>query len=408
MGENEKRVVITGLGAVTAIGLNLNETWNSLVNGRTGIGLIKRFDTTESITKIAAEISDEEFEQYSKKIIPRRSKLKMTRLGQYFYVATKEAVNDSGLNMDDVDKTRASVIVGATGSGYSSNDYHDKSNYILKGLTNAFSAFISQHYNFSGPNFSINTACAASAYAMGVAFDKIKAGQSDVIIIGGTDSMISKEGIAGFNELLALTENNEALSAACRPFDKKRDGFVMGEGAGVLIFESLEHALKRNARIYCEVLGYATTSEFYHIIAPQKDGKGMAETMKRCLENSGVVAEEVDYISAHGTSTYLNDLYETKAIKEVFNTYAYKVPISSPKSMMGHTLGAAGSFGAITVAKTMETGIITPTINYSEGDSECDLDYVPNVARNVEVNIAMSNAFGFGGHNASIIYKKYA
>lgn len=404
MKNNERRIVVTGLGAVTSLGLNVNDTWNGVVNGKSGIKFISHFDTSESITKIAAEVPPE-FSEISSKAIPKRNIRQMTRIGEFSLVAAKEAVQDSGMNFQEIDKNRAVVIVGVTTSGYSSNDQHNKNNYILRNMLNSFSAWISLQFGLMGPNYTVNTACASSAYAIGQAFDLIKSGRADVAIVGGTDSMISKEGIAGFNELLALSENNDPL-CACRPFDKNRDGFVMGEGAGMMVLETLESALNRGARIYCEIAGYACTSESYNIFAPEKNGEGMAKTMQLALENAAIAPTEVGYINAHGTSTMLNDLYETLAIKKVFSDYAYRIPVSSTKSMLGHTLGAAGVLEGIVTAKTIQEGIITPTINYMEPDPDCDLDYVPNQSRKCDVKVALTNSFGFGGHNATLVFTK--
>lgn len=400
---NNRKVVVTGMGAVTSLGLNLKDTWDGIVNGRSGINLIRSFDTSDSITQIAAEVPDS-FKEAAKELIPKRIISQMTKVAQFCYVSALEAVQDSGLNLDAVDKNRAAVIIGATNSGFFNGD--DSSNYILKGMLNSFSAWISMNYGFKGPNYTVNTACASSAYAMSLGYDMIKNGEADIVVTGGTESMISKEGIAGFNELMALSENNNAVGKACRPFDKKRDGFVMGEGSGVLVLEDLESALKRNARIYCEFAGHALISESYNIVAPEKNGEGMARCMKKALENSNTLPEAIDYINAHGTSTYYNDMYETMAVKKVFEDRAPKIPFSSSKSMIGHTLGAAGAIEGIITVMGMYNSLIPPTINYSEPDPKCDLDYVPNKARNSVINGALSNSFAFGGHDATLVFKK--
>lgn len=405
MGRQKGKVVITGMDAVTALGLNLNETWGNLVAGKSGIGPITLFDTSESLTKIAGEVSPG-IKDLASGIMSKRNLRQMTRLGGMTMVCAKQAIEDSGINIDDLDKNRTGVFLGATNAGFSSNE-QERSNSILKGMLNSLSAWVSLKYGFKGPNFTINTACASASYAIGLAYNMIVSGESDFMIAGGTESMISKEGIAGFNELLALSENNQALGMACRPFDKNRDGFVMGEGAGILVLESLDSALKRGARIYCELAGYGATSESYNIVAPEKDGEGMARTMALAIEKSDVNVADIGYINAHGTSTMLNDLYETKAIKKVFGERAYKIPVSSSKSMIGHTLGAAGGIEGIITAKSVYEGIITPTINYSEPDPDCDLDYVPNQPRKCSIKAALSNSFAFGGHNATLVFKKY-
>lgn len=400
---NNNKVVVTGMGTVTSLGINLKETWEGVTKGKSGIGLIRSFDTSESYTKIAAEVPDA-YKDIARELIPKRIIGQMTKVGQFCYLSAIEAVHDSGINMEDVDKDRAAVIIGATNSGFFNGD--DYTNYILKGMLNSFSAWISMNYGFRGPNYTVNTACASAAYAMSLAYNMIKNGEADIVVTGGTESMISKEGIAGFNELMALSENNEALGKACRPFDKSRDGFVMGEGAGILVLESLESALKRNARIYCEFAGFSLLSESYNIMAPEKNGEGMARNMSKALENSGILPEEVDYINAHGTSTYYNDMYETMAVKKVFGDKAYKIPMSSSKSMVGHTLGAAGAIEAIITIMGMTNSLIPPTINYSVPDPKCDLDYVPNEARKSDIKTALSNSFAFGGHNSTLVFKK--
>lgn len=404
LGDNRRRVVVTGMGAVTALGLNLRDTWDGLVRGRSGVGPITLFDTGSSITKVAAEVP-KAFSDLSCSMIPKRSLRQMTRLDEFSLVCSRNAVEDSGISPDSMDKERAGVIIGASYGGYCSNEHYNKSNYIIRSMVNSFSAWTSLYFGLKGPSYTVNTACASSAYAIGLAFDLIKSGQADFAIAGGTESMISQEAIAGFNELMALSENNNP-SNACRPFDRNRDGFVMGEGAGMLVLESLESALKRGARIYCEIAGYAFTSEAYNIFAPEKNGEGMARTMGLALNNAAVDCAKVGYINAHGTSTVLNDLYETMAIKKVFGERARKIPISSSKSMIGHTLGAAGAIEGIITAKAVCEGILPPTINYSEPDPDCDLDYVPNQSRKCAVDAAISNSFGFGGHNATIVFKK--
>ena len=270
------------------------------------------------------------------------------------------------------------------------------------------SAWISMEYQLMGPNFVVNTACASSAYAIGLGFDMIRNGQSDIVIVGGADSIVNYEEIEGFNSLYALSVENEHPEKASKPFSKNRDGFVIGEGAGILILESETSAKKRNSTIFAEVAGYAMTSEGYNIMAPMKDGEGMAYTIEKAIQNAGIYKEEVNYINAHGTSTELNDRYETMAIKRVFGEHAYNIPVSSSKSMIGHTIGAAGAIEGIISVLSIKNSILTPTINLDEPDPDLDLDYIPNHSRNSDVNIALSNSFGFGGHNATIVFKKYS
>jgi 3-oxoacyl-[acyl-carrier-protein] synthase II len=274
-------------------------------------------------------------------------------------------------------------------------------------MTNSMPAWISLEYQLTGPNFAVNTACASSAYAIAFGYEMIKNGQSDVVIVGGADSIINFEEIRGFNALYALSMANDPPEQASKPFSKDRDGFVIGEGAGVLVLESKEHALSRNASIHAEIAGYALTSEGYNIMAPMKDGEGMAQTIELAMQNAGISPEEVDYINAHGTSTELNDRYETMAIKRAFGELAYQIPVSSSKSMLGHTIGAAGAIEAIITAMSLKKGILPPTINYNQPDPDLDLDYVPNTARPKDIRVALSNSFGFGGHNATLVLKKH-
>ena len=308
-----------------------------------------------------------------------------------------------------MDKTRCSVILGVVNTGNSSTEKETThQNRIFKSMTNSMSAWISLDYQLMGPNFVVNTACASSAYAISLGYEMIRNNQADLLIVGGADSIVNFEEIEGFNSLYAISVENNPPEKASKPFSKNRDGFVIGEGAGILILESEASAKKRNAVIYAEIAGYAITSEGYNIMAPMKDGEGMALTMEKALQNAGIYKEEVDYINAHGTSTELNDRYETMAIKRVFGDRAYKIPVSSSKSMIGHTIGAAGAIEGIITILSILNGIITPTINLDLPDPDLDLDYVPNQSREKEVNIALSNSFGFGGHNATLVFRKYS
>jgi len=405
MFNKDIKVVVTGLGVISSLGSNFEQTWRNVVDGKNGVSKITLFDASDSLTKVAAEVK-EDVNLIVDGIIPKRILSQMTRANKLSYVCAKQAVEDSNINMGSIDKERVCVILGTSGTGFTSSEYFDHSNYILKNMINSHTAWISIAYKLKGPNFTVNTACASASYASGIAYNMIKNNEIDVAIVGGVEAMISKLGIDGFNELMALSEDNNSDYTACRPFDKNRSGFVMGEGAGVLIIESMEHALKRGARIYCEFAGYEINSESYNIVAPERNGEGMAKVMSKALENVGISPEEVDYINAHGTSTVLNDVYETRAIKKVFGKRAYDIPVSSTKSMLGHTLGAAGAVeGAVTV-KSIQEGIVTPTINYTTRDPDCDLDYVPNKSRKHDINIAISNSFGFGGHNSVLVFKK--
>lgn len=332
----------------------------------------------------------------------------MTRVTRMCLVATKDAVTSSGVNFDEMDKTRCAIILGVVNTGNSSSEKDtNPQNTIFKSMTNSMPAWISMEYQLMGPNFAVNTACASSAYAIGLGYDMIRNGQADLVIAGGADSIINFEEVRGFNSLYALSVENDPPEKASKPFSRNRDGFVIGEGAGVLIIESEESALKRKAHIHAEIAGYAFSSEGYNIMAPMKDGEGMAFTIEKAISNSGVSKDEVDYINAHGTSTDLNDRYETLAIKKVFGERAYHIPISSSKSMIGHTIGAAGAIESVITVMSIENGIIPPTINLDQPDPELDLDYVPNVARKKDIRVALSNSFGFGGHNATLVFRKY-
>ena len=395
------------MNVISSLGIDLKSNWENLIEGKSGVRKIRLFDASDSITQIAAEIPPE-FEEYSRRYIKKRAGSQMTRVTRICFTCAKEAIAQSGLNFENVDKTRCAVILGVVNSGNSSSEKDTTlQNSIFKNMTNAMSAWISMEYQLMGPNFVVNTACASSAYAIGFGYDMIRYGQADIIIVGGADSIINREEIAGFNALYALSVENDPPEKASKPFSIDRDGFVIGEGSGILILESEESARKRNAMIYAEMVGYAISSEGYNIMAPMKDGEGMAFTMEKALKNAGISPEEVDYINAHGTSTELNDRYETMAIKKVFGEKAYQIPISSSKSMIGHTIGAAGAIESIITILSINNSILTPTINLDHPDPDLDLDYVPNKSRKKELRIAISNSFGFGGHNATLIFKKY-
>jgi 3-oxoacyl-[acyl-carrier-protein] synthase II len=321
--------------------------------------------------------------------------------------AAKMAVADSGIDFENLDRGRCSVIMGVVNTGNSSVEQGTTpQNTVFKSMTNSLPAWISLEYQLTGPNFAVNTACASSAYALAFGYEMIRDGQADVVIVGGADSIVNPEEIQGFNALYALSVANDPPERASKPFSKDRDGFVIGEGSGVMVLEEKTMAQNRGAHLYAEIAGYALTSEGYNIMAPMTDGEGMARTIHLALENAGVSINDIGYINAHGTSTELNDRYETMAIKKVFNEKAYQIPVSSSKSMLGHTIGASGAIEAIITALALERGIIPPTINYKDPDPDLDLDYVPNKAREKNILVALSNSFGFGGHNATIVMKK--
>ncbi|AAK79967.1 3-oxoacyl-[acyl-carrier-protein] synthase II [Clostridium acetobutylicum] len=405
--ESYNKTVITGMGMITSVGLNLKDTWNNLVKGVSGVTTITSFDTKSIDTHIAAPVSDE-FEELAKVQIPKKDRKRMTRSTRMLMVAVNEAVSAANINFENYDKTRIAVIMGIVSTGY--DEVEKKAgnmHMVVKSMPNSPSAWVSLKYGLEGPNFSVSTACASSAYAIGLGQQMIKSGLADVVIVGGVDSHINAEYIDGFNKIMAMSTRNDSPSTASRPFSLSRDGFVMGEGAGVMVLEAEKIARARNAKIYGELAGYAITSEAVDITAPKKDGEGMLKTMQMALNNANINPYEVDYINAHGTSTYLNDKYETFAIKKCFGERAKEVPVSSSKSMIGHTIAASGVIEGIITVMSICSGVITPTINYQDADPELDLDYVPNHSRAQDIHIALSNSFGFGGHNATVVYRRY-
>ncbi len=402
-----KKIVVTGLNMLTALGLGWEEVWENIKQGKGGVKKISLFDASENQTQIAAELPLE-FAEKSSSVIKKRVSKQMTRVTQMSYVCAIEAIEKHSIDFDQLDKKRVGVILGVVNTGDSSAERGTTSkNLILKRMNNAMSAWIGMRYNIEGPNFTTSSACSSSAFAIALGYDAIKSGRADMMIVGGADSIINKEEIDGFNEIYALSVANDKPEKASCPFSKNRDGFVIGEGAGIVILESEESAKARGAEIYAELVDYAFTNESYNIMAPKPDGEGMADTMKLAIKNAGISPSDVDYINAHGTSTMLNDLYETQAIKKVFGNYAYKIPVSSTKSMTGHTIGAAGAVESIFSILAIKDGIIPPTINLDEQDPDLDLDYVPNKARKKDLNVVLSNSFAFGGHNATLVFRKY-
>ncbi len=411
-----KRVVITGMGALTPIGNNLADYWNGLVNGVSGAAPITKFDASKFKTQFACEVKGFNAEEF----IERKEIRKLDPFCQYALVVVDEAVKDSGLDMDAIDKDKAGVIWGSGIGGlktfqdecfeFERGDGTPRFNpfFIPKMIVDIVAGHISIKYGLRGPNFVTVSACASSTNALVDAFNYIRLGKVDVVISGGSEAAVNQAGVGGFNALHALSTRNDSPETASRPFDKTRDGFVLGEGAGALILEEYEHAVKRGARIYCEVVGAGLTADAYHMTAPHPDGLGAINVMQQALDEAGLSTSDIDYINVHGTSTPLGDVAETKAIKAVFGEDAYKLNISSTKSMTGHLLGAAGAIEAIACVKAIETGIIPPTINFGEEDPEIDykLNLTLNKAQKREVRAALSNTFGFGGHNVSIIVKK--
>jgi 3-oxoacyl-[acyl-carrier-protein] synthase II len=400
------KILITGINMITSLGLDLESSWAGIVAGKNGVKPITLFDTDGLQTRIAAQVPDS-FEEYCTGFIKKRMADQTTRVTKMCYVCAKEAVRKSSIDFESFDRSRCAVILGVVNTANNSSEKGTTSkNRILKGMNNAMSAWISMEYKLLGPNFTVASACASSAYAVGIGFEMIRSGAADMVITGGADSLLNREDIEGFNELYALSVNNDPEKASA-PFSANRDGFVIGEGAGIIILESEESALRRNAKVYAELAGYSLTSEGYNIMAPMKDGEGICQTIMSALRNSGVKPEEVDYINAHGTSTMLNDLYETMAIKKIFGERAYNIPVSSTKSMIGHTVGAAGAIEGVVTVMSIVDGVLPPTIHLDNPDPELDLDYVPNVARKKEINCAISNSLAFGGHNATLVFKKY-
>jgi len=410
----DRRVVITGLGLVTPLGIGVEETWTALCEGKSGIGEITQFDASGFDTQIAGEVKDFHPEDF----LPKKEAKRIQSFIAYAVAASRMALEDSGLIIDSTNQNRVGVL---TGCGMGGLQMLEDTAAILrkKGpkrvtpffipmmIGNMAPGMISIYLGAKGPNSSIATACASGTHAVGDAFKIIKRGGADAMITGGVESVITPTCIAGFNAMKALSVRNHEPEKASRPFDRERDGFIVGEGCGILILETLEGALKRGAGIYAEICGYGMSGDGFHMAAPAPDGEGAARCMAAAIDDAGISYNAVDYINAHGTSTQLNDLYETQAIKSVFKEKAHSLAISSTKSMTGHLLGGAGGIETVFTALTIHEGIIPPTINLDNPDRNCDLDYVPNTARKTDVTLAMTNSFGFGGTNAALILGKY-
>ncbi|MCM3616875.1 beta-ketoacyl-ACP synthase II [Sutcliffiella horikoshii] len=409
----KKRVVVTGLGAVTPIGLNVNEAWENAIKGVSGVGPLTRVDSEKFPAKVAAEITNFNAEDFMDKKEARR----MDRFTQYAIAASLMAVKDANLEITDEIAPRVGVWVGSGIGGMETFEQQYKT-FLEKGARRVSPFFvpmmipdmatgqISIALGAKGVNSCTVTACATGTNSIGDAFKVIQRGDADVMVSGGTEAPLTEMSFAGFSSAKALSLNPDPKTAS-RPFDANRDGFVMGEGAGVVVLEELDHALARGARIYAEIVGYGATGDAHHITAPAPGGEGGVRAMRMAIEDADLQPGDIDYINAHGTSTEYNDKFETLAIKEVLGAHANKVAISSTKSMTGHLLGAAGGVEAIFTIKAIENAVVPPTINLDTPDPECDLDYVPNEARHIEVRAAMSNSLGFGGHNATIVFKKY-
>ncbi len=413
---NFPRVVVTGVGVITPIGNNIQEFWNAMLEGKSGTDYITRFDTTFFETKFACEVKNFDPLLY----LNRKEVQRMDLFTQYAIAAATQALQDSGLDLDKINKERVGVIFGSGIGGMWTYHYQQQIVYENNGRPDRISPFfipmmisdiaaghIAIRWGFKGPNYATTSACATSSHSLADALMLIQRGDADIIVVGGSEAAICPMGVGGFNAMKALSTRNDDPKTASRPFDKDRDGFVMGEGAGVLILETLEHALNRGAKIYAEFAGFGLTDDAYHITQPAPNGEGAYRSMKLALEDAGLKPDDIDYINAHGTSTPFNDKNETEAIKSLFGDYAYKINISSTKSMHGHLLGAAGAVEAIATVLAIKYGIIPPTINYFTPDPNCDLNYTPNTPVKRKVRAALSNTFGFGGHNATLAFKAF-
>lgn len=410
----KRRVVVTGLGLVTACGNNVADTWSALMEGKSGADYIKKFDTEKFDVKFACEVKDFSAEDYLEKKEARR----MGAFTHFAIAASDEAVKDSGLVIDDSNAEMIGTYISSgIGDFWAIEREHEKllnsgpgrvsPFFIVSAIVNLASGNVSIRHGAKGPNSATATACSAGAHAIGDSFRLIERGDADAMICGGAESAITPMSVAGFDSMRALSRRNDEPKRASRPFDAERDGFVIGEGAGILILEELEHAKARGAKIYAEIVGYGMSGDAFHVTQPDETGSGAIRVMQRAIKDAGILPEQIGYINAHGTSTPYNDKFETLAIKQVFSEHAYQLAVSSTKSMTGHALGAAGGIEAVISIKAIENGILPPTINYENPDPDCDLDYVPNAIREAQVEYVLSNSFGFGGTNACLIFKRF-
>lgn len=410
----KRRVVVTGMGTLTPIGNSLEEFWNGLLSGKSGAGKITKFDTTDFTTKIACEVKDFDVSKY----IDKKAAKRMDMYTQYGMAASIMAMEDANINLEEIDCELFGVIFGS-GIGGMSTFEEQHTNYMEKGpkrispffvpmmISDIAAGQISMQFGLKGPNYATVSACATGAHAIGDAFMHIQRGSANLMLCGGSEAAITPMSIGGFNSAKALSTRNDEPLKASRPFDQERDGFLMGEGGATLVLEELEHAKKRGAKIYAELTGIGFSGDAHHLTAPAPEGEGAQRAMKAAMKDAGVKPEQIEYINAHGTSTPLNDLNETKAIKAVFGDHAYKLNVSSTKSMTGHLLGAAGAVEAAATVMALKEGKIPPTINYEKPDPELDLNYTPNTVVEKDIKFAISNVFGFGGHNASLLFQKY-
>ena len=412
--DSRRRVVITGMGAITPLGLTVDDFWQGCVEGRSGVGPVTKFDPSPYPVHINAEVKDFDPLQY----IDYKESRRMARFSQFAVAAARQAIDHAGLRLDEEDRDLIGVLLGNGNGGFPNTEEAvrtlvDKGGmridpfYVLKMLPNMAAAQVALQYGLKGHNNTVITACAASTQAIGEALEVVRHGRAEVMLTGGTEAGISQIGLASFSVMRALSTRNDEPTKASRPFDAERDGFVCAEGAAILVLESLEHAQRRNAPILAELAGYGASSDAHHAVAPCDDGAGAARAMRWALKDAGLAPEDIDYINAHGTSTPLNDVSETRGIKGVFGEQAYKVPISSTKSMIGHVLGGSGALESVACVMTLQSGVIHPTINLEHPDPDCDLDYVPNVARKAEVKTILKNSFGFGGQNACLVFKRF-
>ncbi len=412
--QSRTRVVVTGLGAVTPAGQTVDEFWDNMVAGRSGIARMTLIDPSQFPCQVAGEVKDWD----PRRFIEHKAARRMARFAQFMVAGAAQAIEDAGLDLDQENRDRIGVLVGNGGGGYpdiqeGAKTLFEKGGmrldplYLARSLGNMAAAQVALQYQLRGYNGTIVTACAAGTQAIGEASMIIRSGRADVMLTGGCEAGISDLGLAGFSVMRALATQNDEPTRASRPFDGKRDGFVPCEGSGALVLESEAHAKARGARIYAELAGFGCTSDAYHVVAPPEDGEGAARAMVEALRDAGISPDAVDYVNAHATSTPLGDTAETNALKKVLGDRAYKVPISATKSLIGHGLGASGGIETVATVKTIETGMIHPTINQEEPDPTCDLDYVPNVARKADVRVALKNSFGFGGQNSCLVLVKY-
>lgn len=411
---SDRRVVITGIGALTPVGKTAPDFWDGLISGKSGAHSIEHFDTEDFTTKFAAQIEDYDELDY----FDRKEARRLDKVCQYALIASQEAIEDTGLDLNEVDKDRVAVIVGTGIGGMitfydQSISFHEHGPrgvspfFIPKLIPDMVAGQISIKYGFKGPNFCVVSACATGSHNIGLAYDAIKNGQAEMAVSGGSEAPVSKIGLAGFTSMRAMSSRNDDPQTASRPFDKNRDGFVLGEGSGIMFLEEYEHAKERDAHIYGEIIGYGFSADAHHVTAPDPDGEGVILAINRALDAAGIKSTDIDHINMHGTSTPLGDIAETNSIKKVFGDHAYKINHNSTKSMTGHALGAAGAIESLATMLATYHDMVPPTINYETPDPECDLNYTVNEAVARDVHYALNNAFGFGGHNTTLVFKKF-